>query len=312
MGEKLFQFEDFELDGVAFELRRAGRIVHLERIPLELLLLVAERWGQLVTRDEILEQIWGRDVFLDSTNAINTAVRKIRRVLEDPVNAPRFLITVPRKGYRFAAPRRRPAAQAVSIAEVSIEPPSRESLAEPCSDRPTERRRLTALFCDLEDSARLAAAHDPEDGRELFASFRRVATECIERFGGSIAHSHLTDGVRSYFGWPEAHDNDAERAVRASLAIVEATAQLNERLQRPKLAARIGLHTGLVVADGAGAKDANVFGTLPIIAAHVMETATGGTVLATAETCRLVSGLFVIEERGAVILGGVGQPIQLY
>jgi len=95
-------FEDFELDRGAYELRRGGSIVHLERIPFELLNLLVERRGELVTRREILEQIWGKDVYLDADNSINTAVRKIRLALNEDPESPRFLRTVPGKGYRFA------------------------------------------------------------------------------------------------------------------------------------------------------------------------------------------------------------------
>jgi DNA-binding winged helix-turn-helix (wHTH) protein/Tol biopolymer transport system component len=99
----VLHFDEFELDRAAFELRRAGRVVRLERIPLELLLYLAERPGQLVTRDEILERIWGKGVFVDTDNAINTAVRKIRQALRDDAEKPRYVMTVPGKGYRFAA-----------------------------------------------------------------------------------------------------------------------------------------------------------------------------------------------------------------
>ncbi|HWO39849.1 MAG TPA: winged helix-turn-helix domain-containing protein, partial [Candidatus Acidoferrum sp.] len=103
MSVETIHFEDFELDRRAHELRCGGSIVHLERIPFDLLNLLVERRGELVTRKEILEQIWGKDVFVDGDNGINTAVRKIRLALrEDPEN-PRFLRTVPGKGYRFAA-----------------------------------------------------------------------------------------------------------------------------------------------------------------------------------------------------------------
>jgi DNA-binding response OmpR family regulator len=78
MPTEIFQFDDFELDRNAFELRQADRVVRLERIPLELLFLLVERRGELVTRQEILERIWGKDIFVDADNAINTAVRKIR------------------------------------------------------------------------------------------------------------------------------------------------------------------------------------------------------------------------------------------
>jgi DNA-binding winged helix-turn-helix (wHTH) protein len=92
------RFEDFELDSDAFRLTRDGQIVRLEHIPLALLCLLVERRGQTVTRDDILERIWGKGVFIDSENAINTAIRKIRRALNDDVDAPR-VVTIPGKGY---------------------------------------------------------------------------------------------------------------------------------------------------------------------------------------------------------------------
>jgi eukaryotic-like serine/threonine-protein kinase len=100
----LIRFEDFELDLRAYQVRRAGRTLKLERIPMEVLLLLAERRGQLVTREEIIEKLWGKDVFLDTDNAINTAIRKIRQVLKDDPEQPRFVQTITGKGYRFIAP----------------------------------------------------------------------------------------------------------------------------------------------------------------------------------------------------------------
>jgi DNA-binding winged helix-turn-helix (wHTH) protein/predicted ATPase len=108
MPESLFQFEDFVLDRGAYELRRDGAVVPLQRIPLELLCLLVERRGQLVTREEILDRVWGKGVFVDSENSINTAVRKLRRALSDDPHAPRFVATVPARGYRFAAEVRSP------------------------------------------------------------------------------------------------------------------------------------------------------------------------------------------------------------
>src|SRR5450759_5338754 len=108
MPADLFQFEDFVLDRDAYELRRGGVVVTLQRIPFELLCLLAERHGQLVTREEILERVWGKGVFVDSENSINTAVRKVRRALSDNPEAPRFVATVPARGYRFVAQIRAP------------------------------------------------------------------------------------------------------------------------------------------------------------------------------------------------------------
>ncbi len=96
--------EDFELDRRAYQLRRSGRAIRLERIPMDLLLLLVDQRGELVTREQIVERIWGKGVFLDTDNAINGAVRKIRRVLKEDPDQPRFIETIPGKGYRFIAP----------------------------------------------------------------------------------------------------------------------------------------------------------------------------------------------------------------
>ena len=150
----IFRFEDFELDWKAFELRRAGRVVRLERIPLELLFLLAERSGELVTRQEILERIWGKDVFVDADNAINTAVRKIRLALKDKPENPRFLHTVPARGYRFDA-------QVVQPASANIPtgvPPSLSAAT--LAVRPKQRRwapwiaLASGVFLFATDSAR--------------------------------------------------------------------------------------------------------------------------------------------------------------
>jgi DNA-binding winged helix-turn-helix (wHTH) protein len=101
MSAEICRFEEFELDRNAYQLRCNGRPRKLERIPLDLLFLLIDRRGDLVMRAEIFERIWGKDLFLDT--AINSAVRKIRRALHDNPDAPRFIVTVPVKGYRFIA-----------------------------------------------------------------------------------------------------------------------------------------------------------------------------------------------------------------
>src|SRR5205809_1206565 len=95
--------DNLELDRGAYELRRSGEALKLSRIPMELLLLLVERRGKLVTRNEIVERIWGKDVFLDTDNSINAAVRKLRQVLDDDPEQPRFVQTVTGMGYRFVA-----------------------------------------------------------------------------------------------------------------------------------------------------------------------------------------------------------------
>src|ERR1700722_16017611 len=116
--------EDYELDLRAYELRRAGRILKLERIPMELLLLLVANRGQLVSRDQIIEGIWGKDVFLDTDNSINAAIRKIRQVLKDNPEQPRFVQTITGRGYRFIAP-----VVEVSLLPVSLTASSADALA---------------------------------------------------------------------------------------------------------------------------------------------------------------------------------------
>ena len=160
------------------------------------------------------------------------------------------------------------------------------------------------LFCDLVGSTAIAARLDPEEWRETVARYHRAAAEAITRFDGHVA-KYLGDGVMAYFGWPAAHDNDAERAARAGLAILDAIAKLNEQPGHAKLSARVGIDSGSVVVGKAPAQDAEVFGDTPNIAARVRGCGSPGTVAITDATHRLVSGLFVVEDRGAHELKGI-------
>src|SRR5271168_1031551 len=103
MPDSPIRFADFELDSARFELRRNDRVLKLERIPLELLILLAEKNGSVVSRQEIIDRLWGKDVFVDTEHGINTAIRKIRQALRDDPDNPRFVQTVTGKGYRFIA-----------------------------------------------------------------------------------------------------------------------------------------------------------------------------------------------------------------
>ena len=117
-----------------------------------------------------------------------------------------------------------------------------------------ERRQLTVMFCDLADSTKLSGQLDPEDLREVIRAYQQTSAEVIHQFEGYIAQ-YLGDGLLIYFGWPQAHEDDAQRAVHAGLGILEAMRGLNKRLEQEKgirLAVRIGVHTGLVVVGEIG------------------------------------------------------------
>ena len=166
------------------------------------------------------------------------------------------------------------------------------------------------MFCDLVGSTSLAAKLDAEDWRNLVNAYLDEASEAVTDFGGHVLKK-LGDGLMALFGYPQAQENDAERAVRAALAIQRALADLNARNAAkgaPELSARIGLECGSVVVDAAG----EVFGEAPNVAARVQAAAEPGSVLVTGSVQRQVAGLFVVEEKGAHELKGVAQPLSLY
>ena len=149
---RTYKFDDFELDPSSFELRRNGRVQKLERIPMELLILLAEKRGSVATRQEIVERLWGKDVFVDTEHGINTAIRKIRTALKDDVERPRFILTIPGKGYRFVAEQdgdssARLPSPAIPAQVTAQSAPPAQPMAIPASipeTQPRSRRLVTA------------------------------------------------------------------------------------------------------------------------------------------------------------------------
>jgi class 3 adenylate cyclase len=179
------------------------------------------------------------------------------------------------------------------------------------ADLSGERRHLTVLFCDLVGSTAISAQLDSEEWRESVTGYLRAAAQAITRFDGHVA-KYLGDGVMAFFGYPQAHDNDAERAARAGLAILDALARLNDKPGHAKLSARIGIDSGtVVVGEGAGG-EVEVFGDEVNTAARVEATAEPGTVLVSDRTHRLISGLFMVDDRGVQALKGIKQGIHVY
>ena len=173
-----------------------------------------------------------------------------------------------------------------------------------------ERRPITVMFCDLVGSMSLAAKLDAEDWRNLVNVYLDQASAAVTDFGGHVL-KRLGDGLMALFGYPQAQENDAERAVRAALAIQRALAEINARNASkgaPALSARIGLDSGQVVVDATG----EVFGDAPNIAARVQGAAEPGSILVTAAVQRQTAGLFVAEDRGQHELKGMSAPMTLY
>ena len=175
-----------------------------------------------------------------------------------------------------------------------------------------DRRQLTILFCDLVGSTALAARMDPEDLREVIGTYQMCVAEIVGRFDGFVAR-YMGDGVLAYFGYPQSHEDDAERAMKAGLALVEAVGrlELSERLQT-----RIGIATGLVVVGdlvGCGeAQERGVVGATPNVAVRLQALAAPDFVVIAASTHRLGGGLFEYEDLGALEVKGFSKPLRAW
>ena len=170
-----------------------------------------------------------------------------------------------------------------------------------------ERRQLTVMFCDLVGSTALSTRHDPEDLRELIGAYHRAVAETVGHFNGFVA-KYMGDGVLIYFGYPQAHEDDAERAVRAGLAVIEAVGRLPAR---EDLSVRLGIATGLaVVGDLIGegaAQERGVVGETPNLAARLQALAMPNTLVIAETTRRQIGGLFDLEDLGPQQLAGFGE-----
>jgi class 3 adenylate cyclase/predicted ATPase len=176
-----------------------------------------------------------------------------------------------------------------------------------------ERRQLTVLFCDLVDATQLSGQLDPEDYRQVVRTYQATCAQVIQRFDGHIAQ-YLGDGLLVYFGYPQAHEDDAQRAVHTGLALVEAVEALNPRLEWDtgvRLAVRVGMHTGLVVVGEVGdgeRQEQLALGDTPNLAARIQSLAAPNTVVISAATQRLVEGYFTCVDLGTHTLKGVVTP----
>jgi class 3 adenylate cyclase/DNA-binding winged helix-turn-helix (wHTH) protein/predicted ATPase len=187
------------------------------------------------------------------------------------------------------------------------EPPIREA----------ERRQLTVMFCDLVDYAPLSARLDPEDLWEVVQVYQQTCAEVVQRFDGHIAQL-LGHALLVYFGWPQAHEDDAQRAVRTGLGMLEAIQTLNTCLERNRgvrLGIRVGIHTGLVVVGGMGEKNHHeqfALGQTPHVASSIQKLVEPDTVAISDATHRLVEGYFICLGLEEQMLTGLGQAVSVY
>jgi class 3 adenylate cyclase/predicted ATPase len=301
------QFATFTLDLDGCSLSTAdGGDVALTHSEFVLLREFVCHPGRVLSRDYLLDALVGKRAG-PFDRGVDMLVGRLRRKIEPDPKRPSLIVTVQGSGYKFAAEVRQQAGLSAEPAPGPGPPPAPPPEAAP---RAPERRHVTALAAELAPAPGGCLPSDPEDLGAIVGAFRRHASSVLTQHGGAIGQSRGRE-ILAYFGYPMAQENDAERAVRAALAIQRALSEhKNENASKgsPGFSARIGLECGLAVVDSTG----EVFGDAPDVAARLLTEAEPGTVLVTTAVQRQTAGLFVAEDRGAYELKGVPAPLTLY
>jgi DNA-binding winged helix-turn-helix (wHTH) protein len=227
----LYSFEDFSLDTARRELRCGGTLIALQPQVFDLLEYAIRNRGRVVSKDDLLAAVWNGRIVSEST--LSTRINAARSAIGDSGEEQRLLRTAHGKGIRFVGEVRE---EEEATVRASRQP-------DPIS---AERRQLTVMSCNLAEATALASRLDPEDLRDLSAGYHRSVAEIVTRFGGFFAE-HLGDGVLIYFGYPRAHEDDAERAIRCALAVADTVTRLE---RGEELRTRVGIATSMVVVSG--------------------------------------------------------------
>ena len=320
-------FADFRLDAANACLWRGTQPIALTPKAFDMLHYLVTHPDRLVTKDTLLDAVWPETAI--SEVVVRIAIGELRRALGDTVQAPRFIATVPRRGYRFVAPVTE-YLEAVPEPARPVLPTCRRWTRRPCPPmrrgRPPRRRcwpqRPNAGTSPCSSVTWWTRPGWPatwtrKTCARSYTPTIRLCAAVIEQYDGYIAQ-YLGDGLLVYFGYPVAHEDDAQRAVRAGLGILHALAPRNTRLPLPpgdRLAVRLGIHTGLVVVGdvGAGARhEPLALGETPNIAARLQHLAEPNTLVISAATQQLVAGYFRCKTLGAHTLLGLAQPLEVY
>jgi class 3 adenylate cyclase/predicted ATPase len=317
-----YVFGGCTLDTVQYVLYRENRSIPLQPKVFHVLEYLLTHRDRVIAKQELCEQVWPKSFISDAT--VEGVVKAIRRAVGDDGRTQWCIQTRRGQGYRFIAPLEEPAdtvpetrSPAVSSVfasqDISPQVPAVEVFAPPN----VSRRQLTVLCCELVGSLDLSTQLDPEDFQEVILAYHAVCHEVIERHAGFVAQ-HLGHGLLVYFGHPRAHEDDARRAVRAGLNLLEAVEALNTQRQGDatiRLTPRIGLHTGTVVVGEIGSSTRQAplaFGATPRIAAGLQGIAEPHTVVMSAATYRLVRGFFLCKDLGKQALQDMTEPIAAY
>ena len=230
----IYIFEGHSLDSERRELRRGDAVVAVEPQVFDLLQCLISHRGRVVTKDELLADVWRGRIVSEST--LSSRIAALRHAVGDSGAHQRLIRTIARKGFRFVGEVREAARDEAGALDPGTPTSRRNSLAPaPAIQSPVpERRQLTIMACGLIGAMPLASRLDPEDLRDVMAACCGCVRGVVERYGGMVAR-YTADGLLAFFGYPRANEDDAERAVRAGLAATVAVAELEEsrRLHGP-------------------------------------------------------------------------------
>jgi class 3 adenylate cyclase len=288
----------FDLDALTLA-HESGEAIRLTRGELAILHVFVTRPGRVISRNTLLDALSSRR-FEAFDRSVDVLVGRLRRKIEPNPRRPTIIVTVPGSGYKFVAEVRRKTATTT---------PKSEETADRSGLRP-ERRHMTVLCAELLPAEGRTLPADPEDLHAAIDAFRRCIAEALALYAGVIGESRDREVV-AYFGYPLARENDAERAVRAALAIQRALLELNARSGingLSQFSARIGLESVPVMVDATG----EAFGNVSTIASQVRAAAMPHSVLVTRNVQRQIAGLFVAEEQGAHHVKDASEALSLY
>ena len=321
-GTRQWCFGPFRLDPTTESLWRDEVLLPLPPKPLAVLAYLVAHAGQVVSKETLLEAVWPNTAVTEGV--LKTCLGQIRQVLGETARTPQYIATLYRRGYRFVAPvveytEAVPASTAVPPLAIPDLPHPPEVAARPPSLSPpaAERRHLTVLCCDLVDSTALAGRLDLEEYSEVVRAYHQTCAEVIQRFDGYVAQ-YLGNGVLVYFGYPVAHEDDAQRAIRAGLALLDAVATRPPHPALPPgqaLVVRLGVHTGLVVVGDVvvGTRhELLALGETPNLALRLPALAAPNTLVISAATQQLVAGYFRCKALGPHTLVDLAQPLEVY
>jgi DNA-binding winged helix-turn-helix (wHTH) protein/predicted ATPase len=304
----LFSFEDYVLDTGRRELRRGRAVIAVQPQVFDLLEYLISNRERVVTKDDMLDAIWGGRIVSES--ALTTRINAARSALGDNGEEQRLIRTLPRKGIRFVGvvreARESPDTNAVPVTENGLKEPVVPRQEGPVIDA---RRQLTVASCELLHGGDIARM-DPEDLRDIMQAYHNCVVATSRRHDGFVAVRSLANPVLICFGFPVAHEDDAERAVQCGLELI---AQVKALALSPPLRTRVGIATGVVVVsgqEGSGeARECNVVGETSNLAARLQSVAEPDSVILADSTRRLLGNLFELQHVKSRRLKGVTQPV---